>query len=1428
MHFHSVTVIFFNTFIHKLDRDMRGQEQAPKELILGIDVGSVSISVVAMNLEGKLMGHSYQLHQGNIRGALDQLLKAYNQKDIIGLASPSGKTQFTKQVNSYDQQVSLMEASKYLDLNARSILHVGAERFYLAELDQDGNYLQTSHSSSCAAGTGSFLDQQAVRLNLNNTAHLSDMALKNSSPAPDIAARCSVFAKTDLIHAQQKGYGLEAICDSLCKGLADNIADTLFNKTIPESPIYMSGGVSKNQSVVRHLQRIIGKEIKVHPLSEQWPALGAAHLLHKELMSGKKDLSVDLSGILAEQGTLEYFYDALQVPESTSQENEIHEQYIHLPVKTDHTADIQVDLFAVSEPWLPEFYLGIDVGSTSTKAVLLNISGEPFAGFYTYTSGQPLKAVQALFEAIDQLAIESHTDFHIEACGTTGSGRKFIAGIVGADIDYDEITAHARAAYELNPLTDTIIEIGGQDAKFTQMKDGVVTFSHMNTVCAAGTGSFIEELAGRLGVNLKDYERLAMGREAPLASDRCTVFMERDINQLLSRGFAVEEVLATVIHSVRENYLKKVASEAHIGDHVCFQGATAKNRALAAAFEQRLGKKIFISPLCHLTGALGTALLLKEEHSGTSIFRGLDLYKLVIPVKTETCELCLNKCTISVAGINGKKQAYGFLCGRDYETKKFVSKEQSSFELMKERRKLRRRHREKSHQPGKGKPLVGMPATLHLTEDIPFWTTFFKALDISFQTSEGFRDSLKTGKKIAGAEFCAPIDCMYGHVAHLADECEYIFMPVYLEARVKPEKTEQNFCYYTQYSASLAHMDDSHVKDKLISPLLNFDKHGDHNAKQLLQELLRMGYGRLTLSKVSRALKNAGADASQLNRKLRGLFQSRFNPDGDVSVMLLGRPYVVLSDTMNKGIPDIFTGMGIDAWYQDMLNIDPKRDESFNSLLEKTPWHFAANILRAAEVTGRTKNLYPVLITAFKCAPDSFIIDYFKQLMHLYDKPYLIIQIDEHDSNTGYETRIEAALRSFRNHARKADALTVPDLSSLLPRVEKKVNGKTLLIPNWDPFVSPLIAANLRRGGMDARELEPSELGIRKSMAHNTGQCLPINIIAQNSIDYIEKHHLDPANTILWMFEGYISCNLRQYPYYIKQIFDNHGKGMEKASVYSGKLSHRELSVTLTYHVYFAYMLGGLFRKVACRIRPYELVPGQTDMVFKEVQKILLETFSGEYSMERAIKEGIKLIDQIEYDSTNRNPLVAIFGDLYVRDNDMMNQDLVRTIEEAGGEVLVTPYHDYIKITIENSFRRAYQRGEYVETSFNRILLNVVKYVEERYYKPFIKYLGPTPVIKPKELEKYLEKFNISLLHGGESYDNILKIFYIKETYPEVSLFVQTNPSFCCPALVTEAMTRRIRELTGVPIVTLTYDGTSNCMNDAIVPYIAKAAQYTR
>jgi predicted nucleotide-binding protein (sugar kinase/HSP70/actin superfamily) len=376
-----------------------------------------------------------------------------------------------------------------------------------------------------------------------------------------------------------------------------------------------------------------------------------------------------------------------------------------------------------------------------------------------------------------------------------------------------------------------------------------------------------------------------------------------------------------------------------------------------------------------------------------------------------------------------------------------------------------------------------------------------------------------------------------------------------------------------------------------------------------------------------------------------------------------------------------------------------------------------------------------------------------------------------------------------------------------------------LLFPNWDELVAPLLVANLKRGGIDARLMQSSEMIIKKSMAYNTGQCLPVNIIAQEFIDYVEQQGLQPERSMLWMAKCYITCNLRLYPFYVKNLLEEYGHGFEKASVYAGELSHLEIAVSTSYYAYFAYLLGGLIRKLGCKIRPYEVNKGETDEAIKKSIGILETAFLGNRPMDAAVTESIALFDKIER-KAGQKPCVAIFGDLYVRDNDIMNQDLIHDIEENGGEVVTTPYTDLVKITIENVIRRAMERGDYFRTGLYRVMLASIKILEDRYYKHFKKYLGNKPVVNPLLLEKHLQKFNISPYHSGESYENILKIFYILENYPDISLFVQTNPAFCCPALVTEAMANEIRHITGIPVVTLTYDGTSGNKNDALVSYL--------
>jgi predicted CoA-substrate-specific enzyme activase len=1391
-----------------------------RDTVLGIDIGSAILSIVQIDTNGRILNRFYRFHKGNITASFEEASQVFDFNRVRAAACTSNPVLLNKKlVKSYNSQVSIITSVRKYCSEAVSVLHIGAEKFMLIKLDSGGKYQYTRTNSSCAAGTGSFLDQQAARLNLSGIEELTERALKNKDEIPGIASRCSVFASTDLIHAQQRGFSVDAICDSLCKGLAENILNRVFTREAPAPPLLLTGGVSLNMAVRGHLGRQLNIEFLHHEDSALFGAIGAGLLLLKESSSERIiNISSFRDILLKDEGQKNYFHKPLSLHLSSYPDFTGEESYRFKGIVSQHPTDIETDIYSRPAPAaVVPVYIGIDIGSTSTKAIIIDQEKRPVSGLYTYTSGKPLSAVKTILEAVEDLTLRLNCRFDIKGIGTTGSGRNFIGKIINADLIIDEITSHARAAFELNPRSDTIIEIGGQDAKFTLLHNGNVTFSQMNTVCAAGTGSFLQEQVKKLGLTLSDYHLRVENVMAPLASDRCSVFMERDISNLLNNGYTVDEILATALHSVTENYLKKVASEGSIGNYICFQGATAKNKALVAAFEQRLGKPIYVSKYCHLTGALGTALILHEQRREKSRFRGLSLYRQEIKTETETCELCTNRCLISLADVSGEKVAYGFMCGRDYKTTKFVSKNQTGFDLLNTWERIF--PLEKSRKYAKN-ITIGIPANLHMFEELALWKRFFNNLSIPTVTSENYRDPLKTGKSLAGAEFCSPINSMFGHVVHLSGKADYIFLPVLLQTIGMEKELEGQFCYYTQFSPSLIYtLRDSGIQEKCISPLLSFSKGKYIVAQQLWQCLKPIVKTRLTYLTVLNAFSDALVFYSSRKILLDKVFRREFQTEKDISVALLGRPYVILSRSLNKGIPEIFNSLGIKTFYQDMIPSDYRDDEDINILLKKIPWYYVTRILETAKIIAATPNLYPVLITAFKCSPDSMVTEYFKRVFNSCKKPYLILQIDEHDSNLGYETRIEAAIRSFRNHASIQSAEHKVQLKSIIPQRSKSLEGKTLVFPSWDPIVSPLLIANLKRTGIDARLMRSSELIIKKSMAHNTGQCLPINIIAQEFIEFIEEQKLDPDKTMLWAIEGKWACNLSLYPEYLKSILENYGHGMEKAQVYSGQLSHLDISVTACYYTYFAYLLGGLIRMAACRIRPYEDNRGQTDNVIKTSIGIMEEAFLGNNTMEKAIIDVISLFESIKRVEGKR-PLVAIFGDFYVCDNDLMNQNLIHSIEEAGGEVVTTPYTDYVKLTLDNINRRMYRRGEYFKTAQQIVISSCLKLLEDKYYRYFEKLLGPRIEINSSRLEKHLARFNINPYNCGESYDNILKIFYMTENYPGIALFVQANPAFCCPSLVTEAMTNQIRELTGVPVVTLTYDGTDDYKNDVIVPYL--------
>jgi predicted nucleotide-binding protein (sugar kinase/HSP70/actin superfamily) len=341
-------------------------------------------------------------------------------------------------------------------------------------------------------------------------------------------------------------------------------------------------------------------------------------------------------------------------------------------------------------------------------------------------------------------------------------------------------------------------------------------------------------------------------------------------------------------------------------------------------------------------------------------------------------------------------------------------------------------------------------------------------------------------------------------------------------------------------------------------------------------------------------------------------------------------------------------------------------------------------------------------------------------------------------------------------------------------------------------------------------------------MRQNTGQCLPLNIIAQEAVDYVRGHGLDLGRTALWMPRSTLSCNMGMFTPFIKSLMEAESGGMEKMQVYGGDMFFLEFRRRATLRLYKAYLVGGLLRRVGCRMRPYEVSRGATDRATAEALCILEPAFAGRGNLDQAIQRSAALFDAVEI-RAGRKPRVGIFGDLYVRDNDVMNQGLVRAIEDAGAEAITMPYTEYIRIIAESYFRKWDLAGEHLTSLANRAVWVLADALGRRCRDYFARFLDAEAPVDYERGERFVEGFGLRAEHAGESFENLAKISHLAQAHPELALFVQASPAFCCPSMVTEAMARDIERVTGVPVVSITYDGTGQYRNDVLVPYVRYA-----
>ncbi len=885
---------------------------------------------------------------------------------------------------------------------ARTVFEMGGVNSKFMSLSNEAGtvgIVDYEKNGDCAAGTGSFIDQQASRLQYS-IEEIGDIVMGAGKQAT-VAGRCSVFAKSDMIHAQQKGYQPPEILKGLCEAVVRNFKASITKGKRITPQIAFIGGVAANKGAVQAMYSVFKlseSDLFVPRHYASMGAIGAALFEYRAPVKHEpKRLAEVRDVVLVTVGNFPRT-DPLSMTK----------------VLTLRDRTVPYSFEGKSLP--VDAYLGIDIGSVSTNLAVLDAEGELIKEIYTRTRSRPIEVVN---EGLNEIQTEIGDKIRICGVGATGSGRELIGKLVGADTINDEITAHKTGATYIgnkmiNRPPDTIFEIGGQDSKFISIRDGIVVDFTMNEACAAGTGSFLEEQAERMGIEIKgEFSDLALSSTAPIRlGERCTVFMEKDITPHLQQGASKKDLTAGLAYSIAYNYLNRVVRGRRIGDTVYFQGGTAYNDSVAAAFSTVLDKEIIVPPYNGVIGAIGMALLAKEKMEATkaeTTFRGYSLEAVDYSLREFTCKACSNFCDIQEFTVEGEHTFWGDKCSDQFRQRAKSSQKAVIEDLLSLREKLLLDGHE---QDGHKQPaVIGYPRSMYFYEQFPFWNAFWKTLGFRLLPSpKTNRIIINEGLDAVVAEPCFPIKVAHGHVrALLKNNVDFIFLPNIIDGETEFPDVNSHLCPWGQtlpFVVGLAPMIEEH-SDKLIKPTVHFRQGMEYVKKELAPLAKRFG----ARSKLAERAVEAGYEAQRRfgtamrqagERVLRQLEES-----GGLGIVLVGRPYNINDSGANLDIPrKLRDYYGVNVIPMDFLPIEGVDIREINPNMY---WNYGRKILQACRVASGYPKLHIIYITNFKCGPDSYIKHYVEDAA---GKPFLTLQFDGHSNDAGFMTRCEAYLDS--------------------------------------------------------------------------------------------------------------------------------------------------------------------------------------------------------------------------------------------------------------------------------------------------------------------------------------------------------------------------------------------------------------------------------
>jgi len=995
-----------------------------KKIIIGIDIGTVSIKgallvpeKIEINIsllpgvkkvrDVKLNNRLYNLfltpykrHSGKANIELKKIISNISENVnpdnfevcFTGVGAKEGLKHFSGFYVNEFQAAAQGVGSLYPDV--KTIFEIGGEKskYLLIQRFGNGDFAIEDYEKNgeCAAGTGSFFDQQAERLEVS--VEDTGKMILSVNRSPKIAGRCSVFAKSDMIHAQQRGYKPNEVLKGLAEAIVRNFAGNITKGKDIIPKVAFIGGLAFNRGIVESLKEHFNLDEGNLIVPIEHASMGAVGAAISGIKKSTKKRKRKIYNFLNEE----------KYPVSRKLSTE----------KVEILSQDKIDFNG------NEFYLGIDIGSISTNFALINEKGELLAGLYKMTAGKPIKVVQ---ESMREMFEEVGKDLKLSGVGTTGSGRELVGHLIGADVVKDEITAHKTGAQfvadkYIGKKVDTIFEIGGQDSKFISISDGVVIDFSLNDACAAGTGSFLEEQAKKLGIDIKNqFADMALKAEKPVKiGERCTVFMEKEIDIYLQKDIELENIVAGISLSVVHNYLNRVVKKRKIGETIFFQGGTAYNKSVAAAFSTVLDKKIIVPPFNGIIGAIGAALLAKQKNTNKSTkFRGWDLREVNYKEREFVCKSCSNHCTVKEFTVEGEKSYWGDKCSVKYRKTSKSGKKSPIDSLFLEREKYIEEIIQNNKQCNSIiNEEIYIPYTLFNIDKMVFWHTYFS--NLGFKVIKGEKSSSVTGNRgieVSAADPCFPVQLSLGHLVDAFEKnSSYVFYPNVINEQDFTDSDSSYICPWGQTLPLVAKHTPalSKYRNRLLYPNVQFREGEKIVDKQLFESIGKKF--RIKRKLHSDAVLKAFKAQDLLYRKIidKGSRAVRIINDAERPfILLVGRSYNMYDFELNLHIPDKLENIyGVPVVPMDFI---PFRNEDISEINDHMFWNYGKKILQAAKYSRKLENCHIIYISNFKCGPDSYIRHYMEEAA---GEPYLFLQLDSHANDAGVMTRIEAYLES--------------------------------------------------------------------------------------------------------------------------------------------------------------------------------------------------------------------------------------------------------------------------------------------------------------------------------------------------------------------------------------------------------------------------------